>query len=315
MLLQDRQYLLGDSPGDVELVIPGFLVEIADGRPRDGPASDRVAVVDLTDGGRAARPPAKLLPPKGARRVRSFAFDEELLDPDLRDPVRFEDDTFVQLHCFACVHATLGFFEQLLGRRIAWPFAAEQLSIVPWAGTDRKASYDRASGSIKLFEYESDDGRRILTALSRDIVAHEAAHAILDAVAPDLNDAADPDSLTIHEAVGDLSALLQTLVDEKMLFSIYAISGGGATTWRSSAAWRRSSVSTSAEARARPRFGARRTTRRSERAGRPSTETTRTRPLRSSSAHCSRSSGSAWKRRRGTSSARCSRRGVSSPGS
>jgi hypothetical protein len=227
MLLQDRQYLLGDSPGDVELVIPAFEVEIAAGRLGDGPASDRVVVVDVGGGGRDARPPAKLLPPKGARGVRSFAFDEEILDPYREDAARFEDDTFVRLHCFACVHATLEFFEQLLGRRVAWSFDADRLEVVPWAGVDRKASYDRASGSIKLFTYDNAEGRRILTALSRDIVAHEAAHAILDAVVPDLNDAADPDSLTIHEAVGDFSALLQTLVDEKILFSIENISGGG----------------------------------------------------------------------------------------
>ena len=226
MLLQDRQYLIDDSPGGEDFVVPGFLVVIADGRVRDGPASDRVAVVDLGEGGRPARPPARVLPPKGAKRIRSFEFDEELLDPDRRDALRFEDETFVQLHVFAGVHATLAFFENLLGRRIAWAFGDERLTVLPWAGTGRDAYYERGSGSIKFFDFETIEGRRILTALSRDIVAHEAAHAILDAVAPDLNDAADPDSLTIHEAVGDLSALMQTLVDENMLFSAYALFGG-----------------------------------------------------------------------------------------
>ena len=226
MLLQDRQYLIDDAAGGVDFVVPGFLLEIADGHVYDGPASDRVAVADLEQGSRPSRPPARVLPPKGARRIRSFDFDEELLDPDRRDPLRFEDDTFVQLHVFAGVHATLAFFEELLGRRIDWAFGEERLTVLPWAGTGRDAYYERASGSIKFFEYENVEGRRILTALSRDIVAHEAAHAVLDAVAPDLNDAADPDSLTIHEAVGDLSALLQTLVDEKMLFSAYALFGG-----------------------------------------------------------------------------------------
>ena len=226
MLLQDRQYLIDDAAGGVDFVVPGFLFEVADGHVHDGPASDRVTVVDLDEDGRRTRPPARLLPPKGARRIRSFEFDEELLDPDRRDALRFEDDTFVQLHVFAGVHATLAFFEHLLGRRIDWAFGAEQLTLLPWAGTGRDAYYERASRSIKFFEYETVEGRRILTALSRDIVAHEAAHAVLDAVAPDLHDAADPDSLTVHEAIGDLSALLQTLVDENMLFSAYALFGG-----------------------------------------------------------------------------------------
>ena len=226
MLLQDRQYLLDDSPEVELLVVPGFFIEVTDGRLSDGPASDRVAVADVSDGGRAARPPARLLPPVGARHVRSFEFDEDLLDPDRVDPLRLEDDTFVQLHVFACVHATLKFFEQLLGRRVRWASRDEQLALFPWAGTGRDAYYERESGSIRFLSYTTAEGRHILLALSRDIVAHEAAHAIVDAVAPDLYDATDPDSLTIHEAVGDLSALMQTLVDENMLFSAYALFGG-----------------------------------------------------------------------------------------
>ena len=54
MLLQDRQYLLDDSPEVELLVVPGFFIEVTDGRLSDGPASDRVAVADVSDGGRAA---------------------------------------------------------------------------------------------------------------------------------------------------------------------------------------------------------------------------------------------------------------------
>ena len=223
MLLQDRQYLLDDSQGAL-LVRPTTFVDVRDGRVRDGPASDRVAVV--SDGGRTARRPARLLPPVGAKRVRSFELDEELLDVDLADPRRYEDDTFVQLHVFACAHATLSFFEQLLGQHIRWAFRGEQLMIVPWGGTGRNAYYERDSESITFLSYTPEKGRQILLALSRDIVAHETAHAIVDAVAPELNDATDPDSLTIHEAYGDIAALMQTLLDEAMLFSAYALFDG-----------------------------------------------------------------------------------------
>lgn len=221
MLLQDRQYLLDDTQG-VLLVRPTTYVDVRDGRLRDGPASDRVAVVS----DRAARRPARLLPPVGAKQVRSFEIDEELLDAYLDDPLRFEDDTFVQLHVFACVHATLNFFEQLLGRHVRWAFRGEQLMIVPWGGTGSDAYYERESESITFLSYTTEKGRQILLALSRDIVAHETAHAIVDAVAPELNDASDPDSLTIHEAYGDIAALMQTLLDEAMLFSAYALFGG-----------------------------------------------------------------------------------------
>lgn len=221
MLLQDRQYLLDDSQG-VLLVRPTTYVDVRDGQLGDGPVSERIAVVS----GRSRRKRARLLPPAGARRIRSYEVDEELLDPDMTDVGRFEDDTFVQLHVFACAHATLALFEQLLGRRIHWAFPDARLELVPWGGTDRNAYYERESASVTFCSYSTDEGRRILLALSRDIVAHETAHAILDAVAPELYDACDPDSLTIHEAYGDIAALLQTLLDEAMLFSAYALFDG-----------------------------------------------------------------------------------------
>lgn len=221
MLLQDRQYLLDDSQG-VLLVRPTTFVNVRDGRLGDGPRSERIVVAS----GRRKRKRARLLPPVGARRIRSYEVDEELLDPDLTDVGRFDDDTFVQLHVFACAHATLALFEQLLGRRVRWAFPAERLTLVPWGPVERDAYYVRETEAVTFCRYTTQEGRELLLALSRDIVAHETAHAIVDAVAPDLYDACDPDSLTIHEAYGDIAATLQTLLDEAMLFSAYALFDG-----------------------------------------------------------------------------------------
>jgi hypothetical protein len=222
MLLGDRQYMIDDGL-DVLLARPTTYVDVRDGALRDGPASDRVAVRTLPGG--AARREARLLPPRGRRGVREYDLDEALLDPDVMDPRRFEDDVFVRLNVFAGVHATLAFLEGLLGRRVRWAFARRRLEVLPWAGEGRNAFYERETGSIRFLEYAAG-GRRLLLALSRDIVAHETAHAVLDAVAPDLYDAVDPDGLTVHEAAGDLVALLQTLQDETMLFSAHALFGG-----------------------------------------------------------------------------------------
>lgn len=221
MLLQDRQYLLDDSQG-VTQVRPTTYVDVRDGQLGDGPVSERIAVVS----GRRRRKRARLLPPAGARRIRSYEVDEALLDPYITDVAGFEDDAFVQLHVFACAHATLALFEQLLGRRIRWAFPGTQLALVPWGDDDRNAYYERESASITFSTYATDEGRTILLALSRDIVSHETAHAILDAVAPELYDACDPDSLTIHEAYGDIAAFLQTILDKDMLFSAYALFDG-----------------------------------------------------------------------------------------
>jgi hypothetical protein len=228
MLLGDRQYMIDDGL-DILLVRPTTYVDVLDGTLRDGPASDRVAVRTLPGGAR--RRVARLRPPAGRRGVREFDVDEALLDPDVMDPLRFEDDVFVRLHVFAGVHATLRFMEGLLGRRVRWAFGRRRLDVLPWAGEGRNAFYERETGSIRFLEYAAAGRRRVLLALSRDIVAHETAHAVLDAVAPDLYDAVDPDSLTVHEAAADLVALLQTLQDEAMLFSAYALFGGQVDPW------------------------------------------------------------------------------------
>ena len=172
------------------------------GLPRTASSSQAVAIV------KASRP-ARLLPPVGAKRVLVVrSLDEELLDVDLTDFQRFEDDNFVRLHVCACAHATLAFFEQLLGRRLRWAFS-DDATHAPPVGPHRvpmPTTYvsREASRSVAI---RAEAGRHILLALSRDIVAHETGHAILDAVAPDLYDAADPYSLTIHEAYGDIAGL------------------------------------------------------------------------------------------------------------
>ena len=69
-------------------------------------------------------------------------------------------------------------------------------------------------------------GTLVHSALSHDVVTHEAGHALVDGLLPDLYNAITPQSLAIHEALADLSALALTLLNEQIVFSIFAISGG-----------------------------------------------------------------------------------------
>ena len=90
-----------------------------------------------------------------------------------------------------------------------------------------------------VFYHESADGHTVYTAQSHDIVVHETTHAILDGLAPDLYHAITPESLALHEAVADLSAISQVLLNEMVLFSLEALT---AATWSSSTrsrGWRR----------------------------------------------------------------------------
>ena len=97
--------------------------------------------------------------------------------------------------------------QDTLGRRVAWGFDAPQLLVVPRAGWWANAYYERRSHSLQFYSFRAGS-KLIHTSLSRDIVAHETAHALIDGIDPDLYDALDPQSLALHEGVADLTAVL-----------------------------------------------------------------------------------------------------------
>jgi hypothetical protein len=114
----------------------------------------------------------------------------------------------------------------MLGRSISWAFRSPQLLIIPRAGIDKNAYYDRDSASLQFFYYPSSSGYTIYTCLSRDVVVHETAHAVLDGISPGLNDAVSTQSLALHEAVADLVAVSLGILNEMVVFSLHQISGG-----------------------------------------------------------------------------------------
>lgn len=224
-LVRDLEYLRKE--GDLLLATPLSRHSAPDdGGFRDGPVHRRLAVVDLDTETRSLRPPARFRRQGIGKTVSCY---EDGLDRKSYDyePEHFETDRFLQVSPFATVLKMLHFFEgpEILGREISWAFPSRQLLIVPRAGEMRNAFYERDSGSLQFFHHRAEDGHTIHTALSHDIVAHEATHAILDAIAPDLYDAVTPESLAMHEAIADLSAITQTLTNEMVIFSLDAISG------------------------------------------------------------------------------------------
>jgi len=195
----------------------------------EGPVCNRIAVVDIDPDDGSMRPPVGFLE-SGKTSVRPtykvtlpcgskgkwrpmWAIPEsckrggiaDLERPDYRDP-------FLKVNAFGTVLRTLDFIESPMGldRRIEWGFPGKQLLIVPQAGEFPNAFYHRESHSLQLFFFHPDPGadRIVYSALSQDIVAHEAAHAAMDGIAPDLYDACLVDSLAIHEALADITAVL-----------------------------------------------------------------------------------------------------------
>jgi hypothetical protein len=84
------------------------------------------------------------------------------------------------------------------------------LLVMPDAGTDLNAFYDRTS--IAFFHH-TEDGRTVFSGASTDVVAHEAGHAMLDALRPDLWDTNFLEVGGAHEAFGDVTAIVTALSD------------------------------------------------------------------------------------------------------
>jgi hypothetical protein len=170
---------------------------------RDGPANDRLAIQDVDEDSGETFAGALFQPPSGRRKIGRYRIADEK-DLSARD--------LNQVCTFSAVKRTLDMVEEsdALGRKVAWAFDAPQLSILPRAGRWANAFYERESHSLKFY-YFSDPkrpGETVFTSLSRDIVAHETGHAILDGIAPHLYNAVTPQSLALHEGIADLTAVL-----------------------------------------------------------------------------------------------------------
>ncbi|MEO5579168.1 MAG: hypothetical protein ABIR58_00805 [Gemmatimonadaceae bacterium] len=202
-----------DIPATEEISIKGEELFL------DGPINARVAVLDfdpvtgcLADGARFERP----------RRNTPGRYT--LLDPHL---LTATDVT--QVSVFGTVIKTMTMFEEpdALGRKLVWAFDGSQLLVVPRAGEWQNAFYERESHSLQFFFFSHpDEDRTIFTVHSQDIVSHETAHAILDGIAPDLYNATSPQSLAIHEAIADITAVLGAFRSRQLRDRVLEQTGG-----------------------------------------------------------------------------------------
>ncbi len=188
----------------------------------DGPVSERVAVLDFDPDGQLVKTRARFKPPTG-QKPGFYAG---------ADGGKIHSDAFIQVNAFATVQRVIALFEEAdaLGRRLSWGFDASQLLVVPRAGKRKNAYYERESHSLQFFYFPSArkafKGRMVYTCLSHDIIAHETGHAVLDGIAPDLYHAISPQSLALHEAVADLTALIMAFRSRKLRGSVLGQTGG-----------------------------------------------------------------------------------------
>lgn len=191
----------------------------------DGPATKRVAVVDIDadTGQRVAG--ARFLPPQPGRVMGKFDLPNQA-------QIGIEERGFNQVSVMATVLKTIALYEDadVLGRSVRWNFDDPQLKVVPRVGLQENAFYNRALRRLEFYFFPShtDPGEIVYTSLSRDIVAHETGHAILDGIAPHLLDqqTATSQSLALHEAIGDITALLISIASPGLRKEVLAKTKG-----------------------------------------------------------------------------------------
>jgi hypothetical protein len=233
VLIQDPS-VVGDASRVMSLIHP---VVVKDPRGfTEGPACRRVAVVDLNFHAGTFGAPARF-EPKGSvyRNIATYRVSVPTRTGARRAPwsrsqqkVALErlgsaryNDPFLKVSVFGIVLRTIGLIQDrvALGREVTWAFPGEQLLVVPRAGALENAFYHRESRSLQFYYGARAGGkhRAVYSALSQDIVAHEATHAIVDGIAPDLYDALSSESLAIHEGVADITAALLSMRNRELL--------------------------------------------------------------------------------------------------
>ncbi|QRM35399.1 hypothetical protein [Microvirga sp. VF16] len=123
----------------------------------------------------------------------------------------------------------INFWEELLPAGTTWstinPMPVVLLESFPWLN----AQYVRGSG-LHFYSDRVRDGFPIYTAESPDVVRHELGHAVLDAIKPQVFNAASLEGAAFHEAFGDISAILCALQQESVRRSVIEETGGRLNT-------------------------------------------------------------------------------------
>ncbi len=162
-------------------------------------------------------------PRRGPRSARVEVSLAPWADGVTLEPVRAEDlhpsrndwrtnPAFRAVHTFTVVQEVLNLYEEEHGLHhdVLLNLAdGERILIEPAAGLGANAHYDPVDKCLRFFFGPAPGSREPrYTCMSRDIVAHEAGHAVVDALCPSLADALGPQAHAIHEALADLTAVL-----------------------------------------------------------------------------------------------------------
>lgn len=125
---------------------------------------------------------------------------------------------FDQINAFYYTTLTLRMYERYAQRTLPWAFGTPHLQVDPHAGSESNAFYNEAEQRLGFQLFEPEPGAPpISTALSADIVSHEAGHAVLDSLRDFYNESFGLGTAAFHESFGDMTAVLVALHDDSLL--------------------------------------------------------------------------------------------------
>lgn len=160
---------------------------------------------------RAGKPPNVVInphadrPAKRAGFILQGSFDE--------DEHAIDTDAFLFWQCREAALRSIDLWEQITGQPLTTWQPGPQLRLKHRTPGEAQlnAFYDR--NSLSFFQVDAPNGDSFRSGASTDVVAHEAGHAFLDSIRPDLWGSFFGEPGAFHEAFGDCIAILVALQD------------------------------------------------------------------------------------------------------
>lgn len=132
---------------------------------------------------------------------------------------------FDQVNSFYYTTFTLRMHERYARRALPWSFPAPRITINANVGVEANAFYSEQDRLLGFHSFQLN-GKRVSTAQSADIVAHEAAHAVLDGLRDLYNESFGLGPSAFHESFGDMTAMLVALHDDSLVRRLLEWTGG-----------------------------------------------------------------------------------------
>jgi len=164
-------------------------------------------------------PPNRKIKPHGKRAAgrADFAFNGEAKEGihDVSTP------EFLFWQCREAALRAVEVWEMIDGKLKAWGTSSpKRLTLTPNAGFQLNAGYTQAG--LDFYEFTTGN-KSTFSGASTDVVSHEAGHAFLDVLRPELWSSTFPETNAFHEAFGDCLAILTALSDQETRTSLLAV--------------------------------------------------------------------------------------------